>query len=100
VFFVVLLPLLLALLAPFAPVLLPLAGVAFVATGLRVAPREDTGVFTNFARCSIRVLSTDLSLGLPTALLGCPERSCLRSPLRLVSLFWSLAAMTESLLDR
>src|SRR5262249_18780581 len=102
VFFVVLLPalpVLLALLLPFAPALLPLTGVAFVASGFRDVPWEDTDVFTNFARCSIRVLCTNLSLGLPIALLGCPGPGWIRSPLRLFPLFWSLPAMTESLLS-
>ena len=91
----VVLVVLLVLLALLAAVPLPLADVALEATGLRAVPLEEALV--NLACCSMRVLCIGLCLGMPTVLFGCPERKPLRSPLRLASLFWSFAAMTESL---
>jgi hypothetical protein len=84
------LPVLLVFLVFFAPealALLPLAEVAFVATDMRVVPREGVGGLDILARCSIVVLCISFSLGAPTALLACPGPSCIRSFLRLAPLF-------------
>jgi hypothetical protein len=92
------LPALLVPLVPEYPALLPLAEVAFVAADMRIVPREDAGCFGILARCSIRVVSINRSLGSPTALLACPRWSFVCSLSRLAPLCCSMSAMTGSLL--